>query len=194
MISRLRGRVVELEYPSTLVLDVGGVGYEVTLPSSIFGKLQIDGELDLMIRSITRDDGTTLYGFAGREERLCFDQLRTVQGVGPQVALGVISQLGIAGVVSAVISNDAGAFKRVLGVGARLADRLVLEMKRFVDDASESGVPSSQGEVTGVIGEVKEALLSLGFTSSEVAGVVDDLPGDIGVEESVRIALRRLTR
>lgn len=185
---------MELEYPTTVVLDVGGVGYEVTLPSSVFGQLRMESEIEFMIRSITRDDGTTLYGFAQGEERLCFDQLRTVQGVGPQVALGVISQLGIAGVVGAVVSNDAAAFKRVPGVGSRLADRLVLEMKRFVDEAAEPGVAVSQGDVTGVTDEVREALLSLGFTSSEVAGVVGDLPVDIGVEESVRLALRRLTR
>ncbi|MGC8480888.1 MAG: Holliday junction branch migration protein RuvA [Acidimicrobiales bacterium] len=198
MIGRLVGVIAEITDDGWLLVDVGGVGYEVAATAACRKRFGVGIEATVVIRSLTRDDGTWLYGFVDADERRCFDELRTVQGVGPSVALAILSMLGPEGVVNAIVTQDAKRFREVPGVGPRLSERLVLEMKHFVEGREVSLVPDVP-EIGGAMPSerderVREALSSLGFTSIEIVAATKDLPGELSEGEAVRRALRSLTR
>ncbi len=203
MIARLSGQVVEISETPTLVIDVGGVGYEVMVSQEYARSVALEQDVSLYIRSITRDDGTTLFGFAGASERRCFDQLRTVQGVGPNLSLSIVSALGVIDIYRFVGQGSAVGFRTVSGVGARLSERIVLEMKRFVpeelpDDASsDHGQHSTEApseKDSPDLEDVRSALLGLGFSKTEITSIEDELVGIADVSEAIRLALRRLSR
>lgn len=198
MIGRLVGVVAEISDDGWLLIDVGGVGYEVAATATCRRRFDVGVEATVVIRSLTRDDGTWLYGFVDAEERRCFDELRTVQGVGPSVALAILSMLGPDGVVNAILTQDAKRFREVPGVGPRLSERLVLEMKHFVEGREVTVVPGVP-EIGGVLPSerderVREALSSLGFSSTEIVVATKDLPSELSEGEAVRRALRSLTK
>ncbi len=186
MIDRVSGRVVDSDGTS-LVVDVGGVGYEINTVSS--ASFDIGAPVVIYTRMLLREEIPVLYGFESTVDRKSFDQLRTVQGVGPQLALTILGRLGAKGVAEAVLGNDGKLFRSVPGVGERLASRLVLEMKRFFDaDDSLEGSILSQGSK----GDVGEALLALGFSISEISQALKSLPADIDSENGLRLALKGL--
>ncbi len=186
MIDRVSGRVVD-NYGSSLVIDIGGMGYEIITASSV--SFDLGTPVVIYTRMLVRDEIPVLYGFESTADRKSFDQLRTVQGVGPQLALTILERLGAKGVIEAVLGNDGKRFKSVPGVGERLASRLVLEMKRFYDaDDSMEKTLASQGNK----GEVGEALLALGFSIGEISQALSTLPADIDSESGLRLALKGL--
>jgi Holliday junction DNA helicase RuvA len=198
MIGRLVGVIAEITDDGWLLIDVGGVGYEVAATATCRRSVDVGAAATVVIRSLTRDDGTWLYGFIDAEERRCFDELRTVQGVGPSVALAIVSMLGPEGVVNAILTQDAKRFREVPGVGPRLSERLVLEMKHFVEGREPALVAevgaSDQGSYSERDERVREALASLGFSSLEIVAATKDLPAELSEGEAVRRALRSLTK
>lgn len=190
MIARINGEIVEVA-DGSVVVDVLGIGYEVLVSKSFIPA--IGERINLYIRTISRDDVPVLYGFASRDDRRTFDQLRTVQGVGSQLALGIIGQLGSTGVAEAVSTSDKAVFKAVSGVGDRLASRLVLEMKRFIEN--ESDYVNIEASIAGksVKRDIAEALSSMGFKDSEISSALVSLPEDLDdPSEGLRVALKAL--
>ena len=188
MIASLEGEVVE-RAPGRVVISVGGVGYEVAVPASTGAHLPAIGRrARVFTRMHVRDDAIVLFGFSTQEERSLFDLLVTVSGVGPKVALSFLSVLTPDALRRAVLSGDVVALTVVPGVGKKVAQRVVLDLKDRLG-----------GEVVIVEGplvDVREALLALGLTPQEASDAMADLGanGDASAENLLREALRRVGR
>lgn len=198
MIGRLRGELLEVG-GGMAVVDAGGVGYEVQLPDSVLLQLPLVGErVDLLIRQIFREDGVSLYGFLHPFQRRLFDLLLGVKGCGPKVASSLIGQVGEEQVATAILTADAKTLSRATGVGARLAERIILELKEKVQEESfqrkiEAAVlPKKRVQP---VDELVEALLALGYRRNEAEAAAelgrDEAPD---VEGQLRAALRRLQK
>lgn len=202
MIGRLRGTVLEVE-GACATIDVSGVGYEVLLPESVLLRLPQPGEpVDLRIRQIFREDGVSLYGFLDAFQRRIFDLLIEVKGCGPKIGLSLIGQLGEDAVAASIGAQDAKALARASGVGPRLADRIILELKDKVAEASlgrrlsvsAPGKAAVKAPATPA-DDLLEALLALGYRRQEAEAVADDARGEADtIEEQLRLALRKLKR
>lgn len=201
MIGRLRGAVLEIE-GSCATIDVGGVGYEVLVPESVLLRLPSAGEsVDLRIRQIFREDGVSLYGFLDAFQRRMFDLLIEVKGCGPKIGLSLIGQLGEDAVAAAIAGQDARALARASGVGPRLAERIILELKDKVAELTfnrraVASVAAPTGKSHAVPGDdLIEALLALGYRRQEAEVAADEVRSEAdSIEEQLRLALRRLKR
>jgi Holliday junction DNA helicase RuvA len=172
--------------PPFVVVRVGGVGYEVAVSATQLLRVSQDHPVELSIRTIVRADAITLYGFADAAERSLFDQLLKVQGVGPNVALGILSALGVQGCYEAVAGEDLTRLKSAPGVGEKTARRIIVDLGAA---ARRSGVPLT---VLAARLEVREALLGLGFRPSEFEPVIGRIPSELGIEDGLKWALREL--
>src|SRR3954465_13472855 len=136
MIGRLRGELIEVD-GNMAVIDAGGVGYEVQLPELVLMQMPAPGErVDLLTRQIFRDDGVSLYGFLQPFQRRLFDLLLSVKGCGPKVALSPLGQVGEEAVAGAILVQDPKILARATGVGPKLAERIVLELKDKMQEES----------------------------------------------------------
>jgi Holliday junction DNA helicase RuvA len=189
MISFLEGKVVE-KAGDRVVLAVGGTGYELLIPAQTLVRLPAVGrQTRLFTRLQIRDEAMVLYGFGSADERSLFDHLITVSGVGPKVALSVLSGLTPVALRRAVATGDAAALTLVPGVGKKVAGRILLDLK---DRLGVGGEPTTSGPLA----EVREALLALGLTAQEARDALAALApdGDRPVEELLREALRTVGR
>jgi holliday junction DNA helicase RuvA len=188
MISFLEGEIVE-KSATRVVVAVGGVGYDVLAPTSAVASLPPVGRTArLQIRMVVREDAITLYGFATADARAMFDLLTGVSGVGPKVALSFLSALDPDAVRRAVVSGDAAALTVVPGVGKKVAQRVVLDLRDRL--GGEGELPAE-----GPLADVREALLSLGLTPAEASEAMVGLDVDgKPTDELLRDALRRVGR
>jgi Holliday junction DNA helicase RuvA len=189
VISFLEGDVAE-RAGGRIVISVGGVGYDVLVPASTLSKLPPVGRpARVHTRMVVRDDALTLYGFASSDERELFDLLVTVTGVGPKVALAFLSALTPAAFRRAVASGDVAALTIVPGVGKKVAQRVVLDLKDKL--GGEEIVV-----VDGPLVDVRDALLALGLSPQEAGEAMAGMEpnGDRPVEDLLREALRRVGR
>lgn len=206
MIVQLTGTLVEVT-PSRVVMDVGGVGYELGVSSTTAAALPHVGEagVTVLARMIVREDAMELYGFATREERALFDQLRAISGVGPKLALSVLSTFSPATLAQVVIAQDAARMAQVPGVGRKKASRLLVELSDVFSKNAElrglvglsepdASLPLPVPSSAGVEAEATEALLSMGFTSQEADLALEghDEAGAVTIEQVLAYALRRL--
>lgn len=189
MIASLRGRVGAVAQ-SAVVVDVGGVGYLVNVPASVLAGLRAGEAVSLLTHLVVREDSMTLYGFSSADQRDVFQALIGVTGVGPKIALAVLSAFEPDALRRAVAAGDVDALTTVPGIGKRGAQRMVLELReRLVASAEVAAAPGSK------VAEVREALASLGYSPSELRGVIDRVAAsEAPVEELVRAALRELSR
>ena len=192
MIGRLRGEV--LETVGTLVtIEAGGVGYEVLVPDSVLAQLPGVGQFaDLRIRQIFREDGVTLYGFLQQSERRLFDLLMEVKGCGPKIGLALLGQLGEETVTTGIMTQDARLLARATGVGPRLAERIILELKEKVTEESLYRRASGVKATLAPEDEVVDALLALGYRRQEAELASRDTDGS--TEERIKLALRKLAK
>lgn len=173
MIARLRGKVIEA-YPNRLVVDVQGVGYEVTVPLSTFDRLHAtEGlEVDLRTHLHIRDTAHTLFGFASEEERDVFLMLiDRVSGIGPAIAMAVLSGLPVSRFKSCVVSGDVAELSRIKGIGKKTAERIVLELKDKVGVA-ETWQDAAAGQMSPAAADAELALLALGYKQVEARRAV----------------------
>src|SRR5579862_7871035 len=134
MIGRLRGELIEIE-GNMAVIDCGGVGYEVALPEAVLVQLPAPGDrVNLLTRQIFREDGVYLFGFLQPFQRRLFDLLLTVKGCGPKVGLSLLGQVGEDSIANAILAQDPKILTRATGVGPRLAERIVLELKDKIQE------------------------------------------------------------
>ena len=189
MIGRLRGQAVGFTADG-LVLDVGGVGYTLSATPSAVQRASASGngagEVVIETHLHVREDTLQLFGFASTSERELFELLLTVSGIGPKVALAIVSAYEPAELRRAMAQEDAALFQSIPGIGRKLAQRIVLELRERIDTITDtaSGMPATDGQTA------RDALVLLGFSPVEaeqkLAGVDEELP----VEDRVRMALR----
>ena len=197
MIGFLRGKVAYLLADDCL-LDVGGVGYRVTVSGMTRSKLRQGEQAMLFTYLSVREDALQLYGFATQEEYDVFLQLIGVSGIGPKVALGILSSTTVSGLCSAIANKQASLLTKLPGIGKKSAERLILELKdklAFVGtgDGEEAFVEAAPlGD--GILDEAAAALASLGYTPAETAPVLKQLGTCQTTEEAIRPALKKLSR
>jgi Holliday junction DNA helicase RuvA len=190
MIGRLQGLLAEKNPPQVLV-DCHGVGYEVDVPMSTFYNLPALGErVTLLTHFIVREDAQLLYGFGTAAERNTFRQLIKISGVGPRTALGVLSGLGVADLAQAVTLQESGRLIKVPGIGKKIAERLLLELKGKLG----ADIGPHQGATTDHQADILQALLALGYSDKEAAAALKALPQDVGVSEGIKLALKALSK
>jgi len=202
VIGSLRGRLVERTMTGQVLVEVGGVGYVALVPSGTLARLgQPGSEAHLHVSTQVREDAITLYGFSTRDERVCFEGLLAAQGVGPALALAVLSVHGPDALRRALAEDDVDALCLVPGVGRKTAARLLLDLKARLSGAEpdvETVVAASvDGNGAGPVppsprSEVRAALASLGYGPDEVREAVRDLPDEGEVGALVKSALTRM--
>lgn len=197
MIARLRGEVIEND-GDRVVVDCQGVGYEVQVPGSVAFSLVEGQPTDLYVRHIVREDDQALYGFLTAGQRRVFDMLRDVKGCGPKTSLGVLTELDEAGALSAILAQDVKALTRVSGVGPRLAERIIVELKDKVPEIElgrKVAAVSLRPSRSTSDDELVDALLALGYRRPEAeaaAGAARESADS--VEGQLKAALRSLRR
>ena len=190
MIGRLHGKLLE-KNPPQILIDVSGVGYEVDVPMSTFCNLpEVGGELTLHTHFVVREDAELLYGFATLAERAVFRALIKISGVGPKIALALLSGITVDQLKDAVDRGETGLLTKVPGIGNKTAERLVLELKGKLagTGAATAAVPTS-----GARADVAAALIALGYSEREAAAATKKLPEDCTVNDGLRLALKSLT-
>lgn len=183
------------ETAAELIVDVGGVGYRVTVsPRLAAAVIPGDGEMALSVHTHVREGSITLYGFATIEERESFELLLGAHGVGPSLALAIVSVHPPARLAEIVAGSDVDGLSLVPGIGKKTATRLLVELKSRLDQFDAAGSASLLGSRVppSVTADVSEALAQLGYGSDEVRAVLRELPADGSAEELLRLALRDL--
>ncbi|MEY4211925.1 MAG: Holliday junction branch migration protein RuvA [Burkholderiaceae bacterium] len=190
MIGRLSGLLLE-KSPPTVLVDVGGVGYEVDVPMSSFYDLpEIGTRVVLLTEFIVREDAQLLYGFLTAPERDTFRQLIRISGVGPRTALAVLSGMSVADLTQAVALQESARLLKVPGIGKKTAERLLLELKGKLAPALPHAPGTAVTVDAGV--DIVRALIALGYSEREAQAALRGLPADVSVSDGIRQALRQL--
>ena len=194
MIGFLRGTLIAKRPPS-LVLDVGGVGYELEAPMSTFYRLPDPGQtLSLVTHLVVREDAHSLYGFFTEAERSLFRALLKISGVGARIALGVLSGMSVEGFYQCVRDKNLASLTKIPGVGRKTGERLLLEMADRLPEAQGADAAAWPARSLAE-GEAHGALLALGYKPGEVVRMLKDLDGvRLTTEEMIREALKRVHR
>ncbi len=192
MIGWLRGRLAA-KNPPALVVDVNGVGYECEAPMSTFYALPAAGaEVTLRTHLVVREDAHVLYAFGTEDERRLFRGLLKVSGVGPKIALGILSGISVEDFMRCIEAEDADLLVRVPGVGRKTAERLLIDMRDRVREFASSATPPPAAGATGAAqAEAFSALLALGYRPAEIARLLKAVDEEITTtEELIRRALQ----
>ena len=198
MIGRITGLVLE-KNPPQIVVDVGGVGYEIDVPMSTFYNLPASGQkVSLHTHFAVREDGHFLYGFASEDERAAFRQLLKVSGIGARTALAVLSGLSVSDLAQAVSLQESGRLIKIPGIGKKTAERLLLELKdklgKALPGATTRIQPGAAASAPDNRSDILNALLALGYNEREALGAMKGLADEVGVSEGIRTALKSLSK
>lgn len=190
MIGRLQGTLAEKNPPQVLI-DCHGVGYEVDVPMSTFYNLPGLGEtVSLLTHFVVREDAQLLYGFATAQEREAFRQLIKISGIGPRMALSVLSGMSVNELSQAITAQEPGRLVKVPGIGKKTAERLLLELKGKL--GPDLGLPTHVANDHQA--DILQALLALGYSDKEAAAALKALPPEVGVSEGIKLALKALAK
>ncbi|MDX6502794.1 MAG: holliday junction helicase RuvA [Blastocatellia bacterium] len=192
MIGRIAGVLLE-KNPPYLLVDCGGVGYEIAVPKSTFYNLPNSGEkIVLLTQLIVREDAHLLYGFGTQQERATFRDLLKISGIGARMALAVLSGMSVQELAQAVSMQDAARLTRTPGIGKKTAERLLLELKGKLgaDLGTVAGTVSGPDHASDIL----NALLSLGYSEKEALMSVKNVPAGTGVSEGIKLALKALSK
>ncbi|MCD6060745.1 MAG: ATP-dependent helicase RuvA [Moraxellaceae bacterium] len=195
MIARLQGQLIEKQ-PPVLVVEVHGVGYELEAPMSTFYKVTLGAPVTLFVHQVVREDAHLLYGFASREERDMFRSLIKVNGIGPKLALAILSGMEADAFAACVRQSDIATLTRIPGVGKKTAERLVIEMRDRVGDGP-AGLPGAGGITLPASPErdAVTALIALGYKAVEAERAVGKLVKDnASAEDLIRQALKGMVK
>lgn len=195
MIGTLRGTLID-RGSDEVIVEVGGVGYRVTVaPATVVALGELGDEVFLHIHHHYREDDQTLYGFASREERMCFEALISAHGVGPSLGLAILGVHDPAGLATVLATEDLAALCLVPGVGKKTAQRLLVELKEKLElpdvDLTAVSSPASVGAASE-LADVREALAGLGYGADEIQLALKDLPVDGDASVLLKQALQRL--
>jgi Holliday junction DNA helicase RuvA len=192
MIGRIAG-VLLAKTPPQVLIDTGGLGYEIDVPMSTFYDLPALGErVVLLTHLVVREDAQLLYGFLTAPERAAFRELIRISGIGPRMALAVLSGLSVTDLAQAVALQESGRLVKVPGIGKKTAERLLLELKGKLGPTLEgAGAPAALADHSA---DILRALLALGYSEREAAQAARQLPADTTVSDGIRQALKLLAR
>lgn len=198
MIGSLKGRLIHKQ-PPHLLIDVGGVGYEVEAPMSTFYTLPgIGAEVTLCTHLVVREDAHVLYGFGSERERRLFRELLKVSNVGPKIALALLSGINVDAFLLCIENQDTDALVRVPGVGRKTAERLIIEMRDRVKNLGDIPFVPADGATTpaqtGMQAEAFSALVALGYKPAEVTRLLKGVDGATTTEDLIRGALQAAAR
>ncbi len=192
MIASLRGHIQSRDADG-VVLDVGGVGYRLSMSGRSLSFLEnATNEVFVYTYLHVREDALSLFGFVEAEEREFFEILKGVAGVGPKVAIAVLSAYAPDGLRKAVINNDVALFQSISGIGKKTAERLVLELKDKVGGPAAAAAGPAAPSGNGGYLLAREALISLGYNFAEAEAALAGADPDEGVEELVKAALKKM--
>lgn len=191
MIGRVSGRLIA-KHPPQVLVDVGGIGYEISVPMSTLYQLPATGgEITLLTHLMVREDAHQLYGFATEPERSAFRQLLKISGIGARTALAVLSGLSVPELQQAVGAQDSGRLTKIPGIGKKTAERLLLELRDKLD-VSSAAAPAAGMASPG--NDVVNALLALGYNAREIDWAVKQVPSGMSVTDGIRQALKLLSK
>lgn len=198
MIAAIRGKVLFID-GSAVVLECGGIGYQVYVTGEVLGEAAPGMELSLFTYLQVKEDGLALFGFSRQDEKRLFEQLLSVSGVGPKAAMAVLSFMGADGLRFAVVSSDARQIAKTPGIGAKTAQKIILELKDKVNleetlrgTAGTAQVPV--GTLSGAKTDAVMALTALGYSEAEAVMAVKrvEMPEDAESDEILKLALKQL--
>nr|WP_317429649.1 Holliday junction branch migration protein RuvA [uncultured Mitsuokella sp.] len=196
MIGYLRGEVIYL-YTDYVLLDVHGVGYRVFIANSTRQKLRLHEKAQLFTYTSVREDAIILYGFASQEEYDLFLQLLSVSGIGPKVALGILSSITVEGLCRAIQNKQASVLTKLPGIGKKSAERLILELKdKVAFDGGEQELLTIENEAEvgdDMVAEAMAALQSLGYTQAEIAPIIRKTAKYKTTEAIIKASLKLLS-
>ena len=192
MIGSIRGRLFEKNPPQILV-ETNGVGYEIDVPmSTLYNLPDIGAEVFLYTHYVVREDAELLFGFSTKAERSLFRLLIRISGIGPKIALSILSGISASILAQAVSQAEPGLLTRIPGVGKKTAERIVLELKGKIDTVV--GSADSQTPTSGAKADIISALVSLGYSEREALQAVKGLAADVTVNDGIREALKALSK
>jgi Holliday junction DNA helicase RuvA len=196
MIGQLRGRLAD-KRPNQVLVDVGGVGYLVQVPLSTFAALgELHNEVTLLIHTHVREDALSLYGFLSSREKHFFELLISASGVGPSLALKILSGMNVEELVPAIRGGDVAKLTRIQGVGRKTAERIVVELKDKLEAVTIEAAKPAVASPAGVEADVISALVNLGYDSRSAENAVGEAKREVGVnnfEKLLRVALQALS-
>jgi len=182
MIGLLRGRLAE-KRPNQVILDVGGVGYLVQVPLSTFAALgELHAEVTLLIHTHVREDALALYGFVSAREKHFFEMLLSASGVGPSLALKILSGMSVDELVPAIRGSDLARLTRIPGVGRKTAERIVVELKDKLEAVALEAERPTAASPAGVEADVVSALVNLGYDARTAESAVGEAKREVGTE------------
>jgi len=192
MIGRITGTLLE-KHPPQVLVDVGGVGYEIDVPMSTFYNLPASGErITLYTHLAIREDAHLLYGFGTEAERQAFRQLLKVSGIGAKTALSVLSGMSVSDLANAIAAQETGRITKVPGIGKKTAERLLLELRDKFSAATAT--VTTAGAAPSGESDILNALSALGYNDKEALWAVRQLAPNLSVSDGIRQALRLLTK
>jgi Holliday junction DNA helicase RuvA len=189
VIGSLRGSVLERNVDGSVLLEVGGVGYLVTVSSRVLAELEPGTPVFLYVHHHIREDAQTLYGFTSRDDRSTFQALIATHGIGPALAVAILATHPPAALFDVVSNNDAAALTLVPGIGKKTAERLIIELR---DRLSVPVLDSSDGSSVSAVADVRDALAGLGYGTDEIRDVLRELPTGADSSTLLRDALKML--
>jgi holliday junction DNA helicase RuvA len=196
MIGLLRGRLLE-KRPNQVILDVGGVGYLVAIPLSTFAAMgDLHAEVTLLIHTHVREDALSLYGFLSQREKHFFELLLGASGVGPSLALKILSGMNVEELVPAIRTGDLARLTKIPGVGRKTAERMVVELKDKLETVTIEVEKPTPASPAGVEADVRSALINLGYDDRSAESAVAEAKRSAGTsnfEKLLRAALATLT-
>ena len=196
MIGQLRGRLAE-KRPNQVLVDVGGVGYLVQIPLSTYAALgELHTEVTLLIYTHVREDALALYGFVSAREKHFFELLLSASGVGPALALKILSGMTVEEVVPAIRASDLVRLTRIPGVGRKTAERIVVELKDKIEGVVVETAKPAPASAVGIEADVVSALVNLGYDGRAAETAVSEAKRDAGTadfEKLLRAALQSLS-
>jgi Holliday junction DNA helicase RuvA len=180
MIGLLRGRLLD-KRPNQVILDVGGVGYLVAIPLSTFATLgELHADVTLLIHTHVREDALALYGFLSAREKHLFELLLGASGVGPTLALKILSGMNVEELIPAIRTGDLGRLTKIPGVGRKTAERMVVELKDKLEAVAVEAEKSPAASPAGVAADVKSALINLGYDERAAEAAVSEAKRQAG--------------
>lgn len=189
MLEYIRGEVVS-KSPTKLILEVAGIGYSLHIPLSTFEKIPDHGEITILSQLIVREDTVRIFGFATGEERELFQMLLSVNGIGPNLAMAILSGSSVSDIKQAVINEDAKALGRIKGIGKKTAERIVLELKEGIEEVATSMSVEVDVAQKSIMADAVMALVSLGYGKSVAEKAVNEAIKKLQTKDNVEMLVR----